>query len=59
MIQFFTGSAVILSLLLAVTIYMLQKHVHGKYSGLWYIIASWIYFSLIFFCANYIHGFFK
>ncbi len=47
---------VIVTLVFSLLQFLIKKYAHGKYSGIWHIIASCIYFCLIFICAYLFQG---
>ena len=54
MMLLFILYASFLSVIMAGMIILLRKYAHGTYNGVWYILASCVYFCLIFLGAVYI-----
>ncbi len=48
--------AFVLTGTMGIALYVIKKYTHGNYNGIWYIIASCMYFCILFLGAIYFFG---
>jgi len=56
MMKIFVFFALILTGTMLGVLYILKRYMHGRYNGIWYIVASCVYLCMLFGGAIYFFG---